>query len=213
VDWFDPNTWKPLAQLISSWQAIIGGIIVFVGYITGFFRWVFTRLGLFQSRTKNKVLSFAQNDAFCFWGVGKLNDQSEPVTLVSGRWRVTNSSDRDVKITNVRLSKYAVHQSVQLTMRNPEDERNIFVHGGFPIAPHQTLEVELLLTFFPPVGRAPEPIISDVIFTDNFENQYSVRSKFTYGSRPAPKWSRWLRRQTDAAFASAATTCSRPAFA
>jgi hypothetical protein len=55
VDWFDPNTWKPAAQLISSWQAIIGGIIVFVGYITGFFRWVLKRLGWFPSRTKSKV--------------------------------------------------------------------------------------------------------------------------------------------------------------
>ena len=112
---------------------------------------------------------------------GKLNDQ--PVTLVSGGWRVTNNSDRDVKITNVRLSKYPYHQSARLGMRNPEDERNILVYGNFQIAPHQTLEVEVVLTFFPSIGRAPEPIISDVIFTDNFENQHSVRAKFTYGSK------------------------------
>lgn len=99
-------------------------------------------------------------------------------------------------------------------MRNPEDERNIFVYGNFPIATHQTLEVEVILTFFPSIGRAPEPIISDVIFTDNFENQHSVRSKFTYGSKPAPKSVPVVTTpMTDAAFASATTTCSRPAFA
>ena len=124
---------------------------------------------------QKKVLSFAQNDVY--WTICKLDDQSEPVTLVSGRWRVTNNSNRDVKITKVRLSKY-VHQSARLGMRNPEDERNILVYGNFPIASHQTLEVEVVFTFFPSVGHAPEPIISDVIFTDNFEDQHSVRSKF-----------------------------------
>jgi hypothetical protein len=74
--------------------------------------------------------------------------------------------------TSIRSARYA----------NPEDERNVLVYGNFPIAPHQTLEVEVVFTFFPSIGRAPEPIISDVIFTtDNSENQHSVRAKFTYG--------------------------------
>ena len=55
----------------------------------------------------------------------------------------------------------------------PKMKENIFVYGNFPIATHQTLEVEVVLTFFLSIGRAPEPIISDVIFTDNFENQTS----------------------------------------
>jgi hypothetical protein len=169
------NHWVTILLTIA---AVGGAIATIIGWFRAPIRW-------WRSR-KKKALSFAQNDVFCFWSVGKLSDQSEPVTLVSGRWRVTNSSDRDVKITNVRLSKY-VHQSARLAMRNPEDERNIFVYGNFPIATHQTLEVEVVLTFFPSIGRAPEPIISDVIFTDNFENQHSVRSKFTYESKPAPK--------------------------
>ena len=175
------NHWVTILLTIA---AVGGAIATIIGWFRAPMRW-------WRSR-KKKALSFARNDVFCFWSVGKLSDQSEPVTLVSGRWRVTNSSDLDVKITNVRLSKY-VHQSFRLAMRNAEDERNIFVYGNFPIATHQTLEVEVVLTYFPSIGRAPEPIISDVIFTDNFENQHSVRSKFTYGSKPAPKSSRWVR--------------------
>ena len=168
--------------MFNHWVTIILTIAAVGGAIASIYGWVRAPIRWLRSR-KKKVLSFAQNDVFCFWTVGKLDDQSEPVTLVSGRWRVTNSSDRDVKITNVRLSKY-VHQSARLAMRNPEDERNIFVYGNFPIATHQTLEVEVVFTFFPSIGRASEPIISDVIFTtDNSENQHSVRAKFTCGSK------------------------------
>jgi len=166
------NHWVTILLTIA---AVGGALVTVYGWVRAPIRWWRLR--------KKKVLSFAQNDIFCFWTVGKLNDQSEPVTLVSGRWRVTNNSNRDVKITNVRLSKY-VHQSARFGMRNPEDERNILVYGNFPIASHQTLEVEVVFTFFPSIGRTPEPIISDVIFTtDNSENQQSVRAKFTYGSK------------------------------
>ena len=175
--------------MFNHWVTILLTIAAVGSAIGTIFGWFRTPIRWLRSR-KKKALTFAQNDLFCFWCVGKLNDQS--VTLVSGRWRVTNSSDRDVKITNVRLSKY-VHQSARLAMRNPEDEGNIFVYGNFPIATHQTLEVEVVLTFFPSIGRLPEPIINDVIFTDNFENQYPVQSKFTYGSKPASKSSRWSR--------------------
>jgi hypothetical protein len=165
--------------VFNHWVTILLTIATVGGAIVTIYGWVRTPIRWWRSR-KKKVLSFALNDLFCFWSVSKLNDQS--VTLVSSRWRVTNNSDRDVRITNVRLSKYA-HQSSRLGMRNPEDERNILVYGNFPIAPHQTLEVEVVFTFFPSIGLAPEPIISDVIFTDNFENQHSVPAKFTYGSK------------------------------
>ena len=186
MDWFDPNTWKPLAQLISSWQAIIGSIILIVGYVSGFFRWVLKQLGLFQSRTKSKVqqkgisLSFVQSDQHCSWSVARLNEQ--PGTHVYGRWHVTNSSKSDVMILKPRLGKYAT-RFAQVRTRHPEDEREIF--GKFPVLSHQMSEVSVDFTFFPPIGRAAEPIVSDVIFTDNFGNEYRVRSQFSYlGPKP-----------------------------
>ena len=176
MDWLGPDT-------LTHWQAILAVFVAIGTPIVAILGWFKPLLRWWRSRFKKKLLSFVRNDVFCFWGEGKLNDQSEPVTLLSGRWRVTNNSDRDVKITNVRLSKY-VHQSARFGMRNPEDERNILVYGNFPIASHQTLEVEVVSTFFSSIGRTPEPIISDVIFTtDNSENQQSVRAKFTYGSK------------------------------
>jgi hypothetical protein len=181
VDLFDPNTWKPVGQLISSWQAIIGGIIAFVGYITGFFRWVLKRLSWFPWRAKSKVeqkgisLTFVPNDPRCHWGGAKLNDQSG--THVQGRWDVTNSSESDVMILKARLGKHQT-RFAQVSTHHPEDERNFF--GKYPIRSHEMSEVLADFTFFPSIGRAPEPIISDVIFTDNFGNEHRVRTQFSY---------------------------------
>ena len=81
MDWLDPNTWKLPAELIGYAQAIIVGIVAIIGAIATIFlkplRWL-------RSRFKKKGLSFVQNDLTCTWIVAKLNDQSEPATLVHG---------------------------------------------------------------------------------------------------------------------------------
>jgi hypothetical protein len=141
-----------------------------------------------RSLFKKKVLTFKQNDLFCTWGTGPINHRT--ITYVMGRWRVTNNSDRDVTLTKVRLSKYASHD-VQLSMRNPEDERNMLVLGGYPIAPHQTSEVQVIFNIFPSLNRPRIPIIDDVIFTDKDGNSHPVRSRFAYG---LPKPASWFRR-------------------
>jgi hypothetical protein len=46
-------------------------------------------------------------------------------------------------------------------------------------------EVSADFTFFPPIGQGDEPIIADVIFSDNFANEHRVRTQFTYlGPKP-----------------------------
>ena len=178
MDWFDPNTWKLPAELIGYAQTILVGLVAIVGTVATIFlkplRW-------FRSRTKSKVqqkgisLSFVQSDQHCSWSVAGLNDQSG--THVYGHWHVTNSSDSDVMILKARLGKYATHFT-RVGTRHPEDERPIF--GNYSIQSHQMSEVSVDFTFFPPIGRAPKPIISDVIFTDNFGYEHRVRTQFSY---------------------------------
>lgn len=186
MDWIDPSTWKLPAELMGYWQAIVGGLVVIGGFIVSIIRWGLKPLRWFRSRTKSKVqqkgisLSFVQSDQHCSWSVARLTDQ--PGTHVYGRWHVTNSSKSDVMILKARLGKYAT-RFAQVRTRHPEDEREIF--GKFPLLSHQMSEVSVDFTFFPPIGRAAEPIVSDVIFTDNFGNEYRVRSQFSYlGPKP-----------------------------
>jgi hypothetical protein len=41
-------------------------------------------------------------------------------------------------------------------------------------------EISVEFSFFLPIGRAPEPIISDVIFTDNIGNEHRASAQFSY---------------------------------
>jgi hypothetical protein len=182
VDWFDPNTWKLPAELIGDWKTIVGGLVVIGGFIVSIIkwglkplRWLWSRFTVSKVEQKGTLLSFVPNDQRCLWSVARANDQ--PGTHVQGRWHVTNSSERNVMILKARLGKYAT-RFARVSTHHPEDEREFF--GEYPVLSHRMSEVSVDFTFFPPIGRAPEPIISDVIFTDNFGNEHRVRSQFSY---------------------------------
>jgi hypothetical protein len=134
-----------------------------------------TNLWRRRAKQKGSSLSFVSNDRHCHWSGAKLNDQSG--TFVNGRWHVTNSSESDVMILKARLGEYET-RFAQVSTRHPDDERPIF--GNYPIQSHRMSEVSADFTFFPPIGRAPKRIISDVIFTDNFGNEHRVRTRFSY---------------------------------
>ena len=176
------NHWVTILLTIAAVGGAIGQIL---GWFKPLVRW-------FQSRRKSKVrqkgisLSFVSKDPHCRWSAVQGNNQSG--TFVSGVWNVTNRSEWDVTILKARLSKYST----------------LYVHlfkgfgAEYPIYPRQMSEVSADFTFFPPIGRAPKPIISDVIFTDNYGNEHRVTAQFSYiGPKPVHKpslWSRWLRR-------------------
>ena len=182
------NHWVTILLAIAA----VGGAI---GQILGWFKPLVRR---FQSRRKSKVrqkgisLSFVSKDPHCRRSAVQGNNQSG--TFVSGVWNVTNRSEWDVTILKARLSKYQT-QFVQVSTYDPSVEG---FGASHPIHSNQMSEVSADFTFFPSIGRAPKPIISDVIFTDNFRNEHRVRTQFSYiGPKPVhepPLWSRWLRR-------------------
>jgi hypothetical protein len=174
VDWFSLDTLAHWGAILTAIVAIGTPIVAMLGWFKPLLRW-FGSLFKRKAQPKGISLSFVPNDQRCHWSVARLNDQSG--THVNGHWHVTNSSESDVMILKARLGKYAT-RFAQVSTRHPEDERPIF--GNYPIQSHRMSEVSVDFTFFPPIGRAPQPIISDVIFTDNFGNEYRVRSQFSY---------------------------------
>jgi hypothetical protein len=73
-------------------------------------------------------------------------------------------------------------ESAKVSTYNPSVEG---FGANYPIHSNQMSEVSADFTFFPSIGRAPKPIISDVIFTDNFGNEHRVRTQFSYiGPKP-----------------------------
>ena len=172
MDWFD----------LTHWQAILAVIVAIGTPIVAILWWSKPLLRWLQSRTKSKAqqkdgsLTFVSKDLQCQWSAAIRNKQSG--TFVSGYWNVTNSSERDVVILKARLSKYP-SQLAQVLTRHPDDERKAF-GSNYPIYSGKMSEVSADFTFFPPIGRAPKPITSDVIFTDNFGNKYRVPTQFSF---------------------------------
>jgi hypothetical protein len=174
VDWFDLDT-------LTHWGAILAAMVAIGTPIGAILWWSKSLLRWLRTDTKSKVeqkgisLSFVQNDLHCRWQVARLND--EPGTLVHGRWHVTNSSEGNVMILKARLGK-RVPRFAQVLTCHP-DRRDHF-RSDYPILSRRMSEVSVDLQFYPPIGRGHEPIISEVIFTDNYENEHRVRAQFSY---------------------------------
>ena len=166
--------------MFNHWVTILLTIAAVGGAIVTIYGWVRTPIRWFQSRPKSKVrqkgitLSFVSKDRHCRWSPARGNDQSG--TYIASIWNVTNSSESDVVILKARLSKYET-QFVQVSTYNPSVEG---FGANYPIHSNQMSEVSVDFIFFPSIGRAPKPIISDVIFTDNYGNEHRVRTQFPY---------------------------------
>jgi hypothetical protein len=174
VDWFSLDTLAHWGAILTAIVAIGTPIVAMLGWFKPLLRW-FGSLFKRKAQPKGISLSFVQSDLHCHWQVARLNDQ--PGTTVHGRWYVTNSSETDVVILKVRLGRH-VSRFAQVATRHPDNKRDTF--GRYPVLSHQMSEVTVDLQFYPPIGRGHEPIISDVIFTDNYENEHRVRSQFSY---------------------------------
>jgi hypothetical protein len=174
VDWPDLNT-------LTHWQAILAAIIAIGTPIGAMLGWFKPLVRWLRSRTKSTVeqkdvsLNFVQNDLHCHWQVVRLNNQ--PGTVIHGRWHVTNNSERNVLILKARLGKRVPHFA-DVSTRHPD--RKDHFRNDYPVLSHRMSEVEVTLQFYPSIGQGHEPIINDVIFTDNYEKEHRVRAQFSY---------------------------------
>jgi hypothetical protein len=180
VNWTDPDTWKLLATILGSAVAILAALGTLLRWGLKPFQWTWSKIAR-QVRPPNIRPRFVQNERRSFWGPAKSGD--EPGTEVAGRWHVTNMSDRDVVLLRVRLDGY------------PSD-LNHFVategSGGLyspmhSVPAHQMAKVAANLMFFPPITSGREMLVADVIFTDNFENEHRVPSRFQPMAPPPPR--------------------------
>jgi hypothetical protein len=68
-------------------------------------------------------------------------------------------------------------ESANVFTRHPD--QNVF--GRYPIEPHAVSEVVADFTFYPPICHDREPLITNVIFTDNYGDEHPLRSvRFRY---------------------------------
>lgn len=138
------------------------------------FKWVWSKIAwLRNSEAKQaaaKPLRFIQNDFQSFWG--PLTRERETGTQVFGYWHVTSISDRNIFLLKVRFAGHpSEYASVRTEMRDdnnrPTDE----------ILANQTGRVAVNFRFFPAIAIEGE-LAGNVIFTDNYGDEYQVYSTF-----------------------------------
>jgi hypothetical protein len=180
MDWFDPDTWKLPAQLVEQWQKIAAAVVVIGGAADSIakwglapVRWVGSKLR--RSPPRELYLRFVPNDNLSRWSIATAGDRQG--THVHGRWDVTNTSDSNVIILKARLSGRGTPIS-QVYTQHPE--QNDF-GSRYPIMAHTISEVTADFSFFPAICSGREPLVADVLFTDNYGEEHVVPSvRFQY---------------------------------
>jgi hypothetical protein len=193
MDSLDPELWKRIAAVASSWHAILTSIVFGVGLVGAaikwgprWARWVASKFWSAKnspaespppaerSSPAESPLRFVIDEQRSFWGPVKSGDL--PGTQVFGNWHVTNVSDRDIVLLNVRLENYgAKHLRVSTKEADPEAGTATFDSRN-PCRAGRMSEVITDLIFFPEICHGSKPLIADVIFTDNYAEEHRVSS-------------------------------------
>jgi hypothetical protein len=122
---------------------------------------------------RNRPLHFVQNEQQSFWG--PCRSGQDPGTQVAGHWHVTNTTDQNIVLLRVRLDGYSSTFSKVAT----EGEDRLYA-STCPILAHRIAKVTANLMFYPPVVSGKEPLVADLIFTDNYEDEHRARSTFRF---------------------------------
>src|ERR1700683_2852830 len=181
MDLFDPQTWKLPAALIDYWKTILVGAIAILSALGSVLKWglvplrrAWSKLPQRSHQPDRRPLRFVQDEQQSFWGPARNGQQDG--TQVSGGWHVTNMSDRNVVLLRARLEGHDTIFGHVAT----EGLRDRLYAQMTPIPAEHMGRVVANLMYFPPIISGNGPLVADVIFTDNYEDEHRVPSRFRY---------------------------------
>lgn len=125
----------------------------------------------FISHEGFKPVAFVANRMQSFWAPAKGGRQSG--TQLHGEWSVTNLSEGNIYISDVRVGKRDALFS-QISVGNLTDR---FYSSSTPIRPKEMARVVIDLMFFPPIVESnfQGTLVDDVVFVDNYEREHLIR--------------------------------------
>src|SRR5579864_3305291 len=183
MDWLDPAKWKILADLIEHWKTIAGGTVVILGALgtmLGWFakpiRWLIAKFRRTPSADAkgDRPLRFVAEDRAMVCNA--LGPDGKMGTVMRGMWHVTNVADKSIILLKVRLDKLDAEWTSVGTKHYRGD-----AFGNYPLLPGKISNVDANFAYRPPVHTRDEDFIADVIFTDNYGEEHTLRSvRFHY---------------------------------
>jgi hypothetical protein len=133
-----------------------------------------------RDRVPKDALRFVQTEEQSFWGpAGSGNEQG---TQLHGHWHVTN-----VTKPSEQLGENWNFVLLRVRIEGHEHRHARIATSGFrervyqqftPIPAGKMAQADADLLFFPAIADGTEPLLVDVIFTDNYGQEYRVPSKF-----------------------------------
>jgi hypothetical protein len=170
----NPDLWK--TALVQDWMAIfVAWITLFGAFVIA--SWISVRLRRGSRRPGKATLQFVTYQRGTFWT--KQSSGLEEITHLRGVWRVTNTTDSDVRLKDFRLRRLAT------------EHRSFAVGGsgdpGYVLPPNAMREVEINCVIQQTAIRRDKPLRADVCFEDHSGNEYWVRRvTFTYRTPANP---------------------------
>jgi hypothetical protein len=141
------------------------------------FRWLASKIRSNEAAVPQPLaeapLYFSTDDQASAWSPAKKDESSG--TQVVGHWHVTNVSNRDLVLRKVRLEGYEATHSHVLT-KGPEEAGTATYANRNPCAARYMSRVMANFWFFPEICNGREPLVADVIFTDNYGDEHRVPS-------------------------------------
>jgi hypothetical protein len=189
----DLDSLNSLAAYVGDWKAIAVGAVAILSSVGtllkyGFapFRWIWRKMPGVSGKQKQEhvpknALRFVQNEQRSFWGAGSSwgpgTSGKETGTHVCGHFHVTNIvKDWNFVLLQAKLAGYDHKHSVVATA----GFRNRPYPALTPIPAGNMAQVNVNLFFYPAITKDTEPLIAEVIFTDNYGEEYRVPSTFRY---------------------------------
>jgi len=188
MDWIDPETWKLPAALVEYWKTVLVGAVAIVGAVGTILRWGLKPIRWAWSKMVEKVrrrpaaesgsqttaetrpLRFVEEERRCFWT--RAQKGTSEGTQVAGHWHVTNTTESNIVLLKARLDGHQADFTNVVT-RDPKGQ----VFGSrHPILARRMSEIAVSFMFFPPIIDGSAPLVADIVFTDNYENEHRVRA-------------------------------------
>lgn len=170
---------------LKIWISVVAGVLVTIGYLAGFFKWLWSTIKRIIVPFIRKMLTDSdfvvilyENTQFpkveTWWHMGKNKDK--PGMQVVGNFLVTNNSKNYTLLTGAELKKLKVRGEVSVKEVNSQ-----YHSSDYKIPPGCTTKMSINFWIEPPMKKQGETFVEDVAILDQVGKKYWIKKvEFKY---------------------------------
>ncbi len=170
---------------LSIWLTVVTSLLAFIGYFTGFFKWLWDKIKNFFHRNQEILLKIPSKtiivlpentqlqQATTWWHLG--SNAGKPIMQVVGNFIVTNITKGNILLTGAELKKPKIRGMVHVKDVNSQ------FHGSYAIPPGYTTKMSIDFLIEPPTIQMNKSFFADIAIYDQFGNKHWIKNiEFKY---------------------------------